>query len=651
MQVVVALIVTTGSAFTTQAQSDGVVGEVYELVLISSKSYGDPHEDAEVAVLFTGPNDQSVEVLGFWHGGRTYGARFSPRVPGTWSYSTTARDQSNPGLHDQSGSFEVLPGQKDVSESIDFIRVSESGQYLSQENGDPIFVLSDWAAELTWKSRRQDVDRYIEVRARQGFNAINVVVSSHIYHFDSGVTNRYGQPYHPYRDASRLNPDYFSHLDYIIDKANEEGIVAILFPLWASLSEVHEHKDHPVHAWHISYEEGLHHARYIGARYAGHDVIWAVAGDNVYDTQEKRDYWNAFGREIKRATGGDQLVTVHGTGYSGTYQNFNDSEWLDFHTYTPGHFTSPEAQQWAYVGARLWYDTSPTKPLFNIESSIEGIFGSFWEISGSDTTGYRRIDDLDIRRSVYWSILSGAKVGYTYGSNGVWQWHTEEHPEGFLPLNYVLESLDRPGSRQMTVIKDLMHRLSWQDLEPRQDLLLSPNALNYIAVASSGERVVAYVPDSSAALSISVPPTITEPTAHWLNPATSDTARVEAWTEGFHQPPTPMDWLLVIESAPEPEVVEEPDTTSVLDFRVVPAPNPSRDTATLLLDSPENGSASIRLFDITGRLILSSERAVMAGSDSIRLPQLPAGMYIADFALQGVEGQVLGQKRFKLTIL
>ena len=201
----------------------------------------------------------------------------------------------------------------------------------------------------------------------------------------------------------------------------------------------------------------------------------------------------------------------------------------------------------------------------------------------------------------------------------------------------------------MGILKNLMYRLEWQNLLPRQDLLLSPNSSRHVAVAASPDRVVAYVPDSSSYVSLSTPPSIESPIAYWINPATSDTARVETWTDEPHVPPTVMDWLLVLES--EIETDEEPDSTSDIAFRAYPVPNPSKADVRIFVESPSNGAVTLRLYDVVGRLVFSNEQTLGAGVNSLAIPPLPAGIYVVGIALQDDGGRLMGKRRFKFTSL
>src|SRR5690349_20776067 len=61
-------------------------------------------------------------------------------------------------------------------ESSAQLRVSENKRYLVTENGTPFFWLGDTAWELFHQLNREDADKYLGIRASQGFTVIQAVV-------------------------------------------------------------------------------------------------------------------------------------------------------------------------------------------------------------------------------------------------------------------------------------------------------------------------------------------------------------------------------------------------------------------------------------------------------------------------------------------
>src|SRR5688572_15691061 len=79
--------------------------ERFEATFKSRTQYTNAFQQATLSVNFVSPNGETNTVPGFWDGGRTWRARFSPGTPGRWTYVTTCSDTANAGLHAQTGDF------------------------------------------------------------------------------------------------------------------------------------------------------------------------------------------------------------------------------------------------------------------------------------------------------------------------------------------------------------------------------------------------------------------------------------------------------------------------------------------------------------------------------------------------------------------
>src|SRR5690606_10352678 len=86
-----------------------------ELTFSSTQQYLNPFDANEVdfSAKFTGPNSQSINVIGFWDGDNTWKIRFSAPLPGLWSYTTRCTNDNDDGLDGKSGSFNVLSANSD----------------------------------------------------------------------------------------------------------------------------------------------------------------------------------------------------------------------------------------------------------------------------------------------------------------------------------------------------------------------------------------------------------------------------------------------------------------------------------------------------------------------------------------------------------
>src|SRR5215831_729697 len=112
------------------------------------------------------------------------------------------------------------------------LKVSSNGHYLQYEDGAPFFYLGDTAWELLHRLNREQVDRYLENRARKGFTVIQTVILAQI----GGLTvpNAYGDLPLTGNDPTKPNEGYFRHVDYVVNKAEAAGIFVGLLPTWGS---------------------------------------------------------------------------------------------------------------------------------------------------------------------------------------------------------------------------------------------------------------------------------------------------------------------------------------------------------------------------------------------------------------------------------
>ena len=118
------------------------------------------------------------------------------------------------------------------------LKVSDNKRFLVTDTGKPFFYLGDTGWELFHRLDRADADRYLEKRAGQGFTVIQAVA---IAEFDGHtVPNAYGHL--PLTDLDPARPavkegernDYWDHVDYIVNRANANGLYVGFLPTWGS---------------------------------------------------------------------------------------------------------------------------------------------------------------------------------------------------------------------------------------------------------------------------------------------------------------------------------------------------------------------------------------------------------------------------------
>ena len=622
----------------------------FELVLESPVDYAHPIKDLTLSVTYTLPDTGSqMTVLAFWDGGHTYRARVALPAPGVWKYQIIASDISN-DLNGRNGTVEVLPYTgNDLFRLHGWLRVSENQRYLTYGDGTPFFWLSDTAWEMPRASYPEQIDPYIDDRLAKGFTMTSMVVNSHGYFYPYHIKNSLGEPFLLNNDRSMPNPRYFDHLDTIVGAATEKGLGVALVPLWATYAEAH----HDTTPWGgvdlYSLEEALVIAEYVGARYAGSNVVWIVAGDQRYDTEEKRAFWDAFARRLDEASGGKHLMTVHPGGYTGSFDGWPSApEWLDFHMYQGSHIADIRYNEVGPDGRRLedpygglladgsfhWggglrgYHLDSTTPILSAESNYEGLFSRFWELAG-DTTNGQRIRTQDVRHAAYWSLLSGSTVGFTYGANGVWQWANMSEIGNLYPLQTPMEALAFPGAAQMGVMRTFAEQNHWYRWVPCPDRVIEVDTRHFVPAACDGNQMVVYLPTGSRR--VLVFPTARSVSITWTNPVTgvrwSEEEQFEM-DELALSPPDTLDWLVTLHALYRPENSDPEESNQDPPISLTHAgQNPTDGYPQVILLSNAVREIQLHAFDVQGRRVYDQLLTVHSGPNQLVLPLGTSGTY------------------------
>ena len=101
-------------------------------------------------------------------------------------------------------------------------------RYFYWEDGEPFFYLGDTAWELLHQLNREEIARYMALRAQQGFTVVQTVALAELDGLR--VPNAYGRK--PLLDGENGQPDptqpdvagdysYWDHVDYAVETAAE----------------------------------------------------------------------------------------------------------------------------------------------------------------------------------------------------------------------------------------------------------------------------------------------------------------------------------------------------------------------------------------------------------------------------------------------
>ena len=328
-----------------------------ELAFTSESEYENPLYDLrQFTATFTSPTDRTYTVDGFWDGGQEYRVRFRPDEVGEWSWTTTASDENNGGLHQRTGNFEVVRGDSENPLYAHGPVTARKGDYyLLHEDGTPFF----WTACTAWnganKSTEEEWDTYLTQRAENDYNVIQYVTTQ----WRGNERNAEGLQAYSGSGRIQINPEFFRRIDEKTDAINAYGLVAAPVLLWA-LQVAQGRELSPGYA--LPLEEAVLLARYIVARLQGNHVVWLLGGDGRYiDEYEQR--WKEIGRRVFGDRHPQSPVCLHPQGTSWTGDAYANEEWIDIVGYQSSHSNARGTVNWITQGppAGRW-DKLPPGP-------------------------------------------------------------------------------------------------------------------------------------------------------------------------------------------------------------------------------------------------------------------------------------------------
>ena len=495
---------------------------------------GDP--ETEIVAELTSPTGKKTAVDGFWDGGTTWKIRFMPHEEGLWSFTT----KSSP----PAGGLTGISGKIRVSKETDgnafhgsgALRVSKSGTHLEHADGTPFFWLGDTCWNGTLFSTKEDWAQYLDTRAAQGFTVIQFNVMAP---WRAAPSDAEGETAFSGLENVKIRPQFFRRLDERMEALAQRGLVAAPVLIW-SLTR----KDPGNY---LPEKDLVRLARTLVARYQAHHVVWVLAGDNPYD-KERAERWKVVGRAVF-GSGARAPVTTHPTGMNWPWESFREESWLTVLGYQSGHGDSPETLQWIHSGppARNW-SKSPARPVINLEPPYEG------HLSYQSRKPH---SDYNVRRAVYWSLLSTPIAGVTYGGHGVWSWHEKpgqeptDHPgTGAAPV--WRDALNLPGAKQMTHAAKLLSSLAWWMLRPDPALVMnqSEDPAKFIAASRTekGNLALFYLPVGGE-LRVKKGEVLDTAEARWFDPRRGEYTPAKRNAPGVLEAPSTDDWLLIVKSS------------------------------------------------------------------------------------------------------
>lgn len=437
----------------------------------------------------------------------------------------------------------TVPSQNSMwdGKTVDFshgkLCVSQNKRFLMHEDGTPFFYLGDTAWELFHRLNENEVEYYLEDRRLKGFTVIQAVILAELDGLNT--PNKNGDLPLINNDPGRPNEAYFQWVDKVIRIAESKGLYIGLLPTWGDKVD----KQWGIGPVIFNKENIVEYGNFLANRYESFpNIIWINGGDRK-GGESNFPIWDALGRTIK-SIDKNHLMTYHPSGEASSSQWFHNCDWLDFNICQTGHAQTDYA-----IYERLLipdYKLIPIKPCMDAEPRYENIPISFKAENG-------RFDASDIRKTLYWSLFSGA-FGYTYGANEIWQFYTAD-VEPMVDARVDWETaLQFQGSFEMIFARKLLMEYDYFSRIPDQTIILTPQKdYKDIAVAARGDNYVfVYFPNGNELeISLEKIGKAKKLQLKWFDPRNGETKplkRVKAKGSIKLKPETQgNDWILIME--------------------------------------------------------------------------------------------------------
>jgi hypothetical protein len=429
--------------------------------------------------------------------------------------------------------------------------IAPNRRFLATEDGRPFF----WLADTAWWLFRlppPQLDEYLDQRARQGFNLIQV-------HCGVSRPDYAGNLPFEQSDPSRPNEAFWRTIDQIVIQAQVRRMYVALVPMWG---------DEYAKAFGGNAGAAEAFGYWVGSRYTAQThILWIASGE--YDainnfvlpiTPDQKRMLNAAAEGLRRAHQGRQLMTIHPGVARASSLDFHAAEWLDFNMLQSGHMNDSNAYQLPENHELVAADTArlPTKPVLDGEPFYEDTPDGIWvhrSILGP------RADAAAMRRKAYWAVFAGA-CGHTYGHNNVFSFFVSAYPgqvvdlpEGPGQRGDWRASLQAEGAFQMKHLRALIESRSYFDRIPDDLLVTSDPGTGLARIKAtrneSGTWALLYLPfgqpvslDFNRLASRNMK-------AAWFNPRLGsiqpDSAQRAAGDDVFTPPTTGEDWVLTLD--------------------------------------------------------------------------------------------------------
>ena len=410
------------------------------------------------------------------------------------------------------------------------LAVSANGRYLIDADGAPFYYVADTPWQLLASLDLADTKEYIDIRAAQGFTALQLVATPWSFddraaHWDfegergQARVNAAGEvPFFAANgeapqtladvDFRHPNEAYWRHVDAVLSYLQQRHMAAYFIPLWASNFAAH-------------FSAQAHYAIGVtlGRRYRQqNNLLWVLGGDEAQVSVAK---YRELHRGLREA-GITQLVTMHPR--AGRSSSLHLNRELDFHSIQDRGSVATMLQR-----LQGDYQRTPTKPTFLCETWYEhDRDGAVFRIHKTGTAA--------AFRAHYWAARLHGGFGEGYGAWSIW-----------LNLRHWRTDIHRPGVAAIaTHMKNILTSLDWHHLTPDDGRVLANGGSRVHAARSDLSRTAVAYFEAPTTATLNVEWFGGEVRLVWYDAATGEVAAEQQAAESTAlHPPTSADSVLV----------------------------------------------------------------------------------------------------------
>ncbi|HLN22330.1 MAG TPA: DUF4038 domain-containing protein [Bacteroidales bacterium] len=459
----------------------------------------------KVEVEFQGPGGRHFTNPAFTDDGIHYTIRAAFPSAGSWRWKSDASIHSDDGLHHVKGSVEVAVymGTNPFYIRGD-LRVSENRRFLEHDDGTPFLWIGDTGWNIIRKASLAEWKEYVDTRAEQGFNVIQVN--------PRGTGNKASSAESPdisFTTDGRNDTVFWNDLENKIRYANEKGIIIMLAGTGT--------------AWKNSMaqnERNQDFISYICGRLAGLMVIFSPGYEQVF-TDESDKLTAAINKKT------NHLITQYTINTQEANLTFRQTTSVDFTGLNAGSQDTENKN--SYYSVRQWtfdlFAGNSVKPVITLRSVYDA-YGN------DDAKSFR---GKDARKTGWIAFLSGSK-GYTYGAGelppavaggrgGVWAFNTDSSS-----YDYWRKAIRWESAGQMKHLSDFLKNTSWWDLLPAQDIIRNQETVDTIQMVASrteDSRIIAAYMPSNPRIVINMSNFLGIYRYIWFDPRTGQTTQPE----------------------------------------------------------------------------------------------------------------------------